>query len=92
MSSPNTGNVPLRWSEAVLLGSRFYKHSVPPGLKTDPGFVNRTLETPHLVFSSHYSISNLATEHLPSCSVVLLSVALRSAIGIPRPCDQFIHN
>jgi len=40
-------NISLRWSEAVLLGSWFYKHFVPPGLKTESLFVTRTLETAH---------------------------------------------
>ncbi len=46
MCCPNKGNISLGRSEAVL-GSWFYKHFVPPGLKTVPLFVTRTLETAH---------------------------------------------
>ena len=38
MCCPKERNISLRWSEAVLLGSWFYKHFVPPGLKTESLF------------------------------------------------------
>ena len=34
----------LRWSEALSRAVGFYKHLVPPGLKTEPMFVKRALE------------------------------------------------
>jgi len=47
MCCPKKGISRSAWSEAVLLGSWFYKHFVPPGLKTESLLVTRTLETAH---------------------------------------------
>jgi hypothetical protein len=43
----NKGIISLRWSERFFWDFWFYKHFVPPGLKTEQLFVTRTLETGH---------------------------------------------